>query len=184
MEHEKKEPICEVKMAYTMPVYRAVVRLQQRNDPKAGARKRMYIGVGAICLGIMAWLLVTQFTHFFAILPYVAAFGLVGAFSLNTGLNVEKVLAKRYAKNNRRRQNVTYAIYGDYLSQIKPAVGENKILFADFTKIYEMGEFWFFFSGLNGVTVVDKSYMDKETQNTVKDNVRRQSRLNFEKIKL
>ena len=184
MKDEKKEPICEVKMAYTMPVYRAVVRLQQREDPKAGARKRLYIVVGAVCLSIAAGLLVQNFTQFFAILPYVLAFGLVGAFSLNTGLNVEKVLAKRYAKNNRRRQNVTYAIYDEYLSQIEPAVGENKILFADFTKIYQMGEFWFFFSGLNGVTVVDKSYMDKETQNIVKDNVRHYSNLKFETIKL
>ena len=184
MKDEKKEPICEVKMAYTMPVYRAVVRLQQRNDPKAGALKRMYIVVGAVCLSIAAGLLVQNFTQFFAILPYLAAFGLVGAFSLTTGLNTDKVLAKRYAKNNRRRQNVTYAVYDEYLSQIEPAVGENKILFADFTKLYEVGEFWFFFSGQNGVTVVDTSYMDKETQNVVKDKVRQYSNLKFEKINL
>ena len=184
MENEKKEPICTAKMAYTMPVYRAVVRLQQRNDPKAGALKRLYIVVGAVCLSIAAGLLVQNFTQFFAILPYLAAFGLVGAFSLTTGLNTDKVLAKRYAKNNRRRQNVTYAFYDTYMSQIEPACGENKILFADFTKLYQVGGFWFFFSGQNGVTVVDTADLDKETQNVLKDNIRTACRLNFEKIAL
>ncbi len=184
MENEKKEPLCTAKMAYTMPVYRAVVRLQQRNDPKAGALKRMYIVVGAVCLSIAAGLLVQNFTQFFAILPYLAAFGLVGAFSLTTGLNTDKVLAKRYAKNNRRRQNVTYAFFDDYMSQIEPAVGENKILFSEFTKLYQVGGFWFLFSGQNGVTVVDTAYFEKETENILKDNIRKYSRLSFEKIEL
>ena len=184
MENEKKEPICTAKMTYTMPVYRAVVRLQQRDDPKAGALKRMYIVVGAVCLSIAAGLLVQNFTQFFAILPYLAAFGLVGAFSLTTGLNTDKVLAKRYAKNNRRRQNVTYAFFDEYMSQIEPAVGENKILFSEFTKLYQLGGFWFFFSGQNGVTVVDTADLDKETKNIVMDNIRTHSHLSFEKIDL
>lgn len=184
MKNEKTEPICTAKMAYTMPVYRAIVRLQQRLDPKAGALKRMYIVVGAVCLSIAAGLLVQNFAQFFGILPYVAAFGLVGAFSLTTGLNTDKVLAKRYAKNNRRRQNVTYAFFEDYMSQIEPDCGENKILFDEFTALYQMGEFWFLFSGHNGVTVVDISGFDKEMKNILKDNIRTKSRLNFEKIDL
>ena len=184
MENEKKEPLCTAKMAYTMPVYRAVVRLQQRSDPKAGALKRLYIGVGAVCLAIAAGLLVRNFMQFFAILPYLAAFGLVGAFSLTTGLNTDKVLAKRYAKNNRKRQNVTYAFFDSYMSQIEPACGENKILYADFTKLYQVGGFWFFFSGQNGVTVVDTADLDKETVNILKDKIRTACRLSFEKIEL
>ena len=182
MKDEQKEPLCTARMAYTMPVYRAVVRLQQRSDPKAGALKRMYIGIGAVCLAIAAGLLVTNITRFFAVLVYVLAFGLVGAFSLTTGLNTDKVLAKRYAKNNRRRQNVTYAFFDTYMSQIEPACGDNKILFADFTALYQMGCFWFLFSGQNGVTVVDTTDFDKETENIVKDNIRQKSRLNFEKV--
>ncbi len=184
MENEKKEPLCTAKMVYTMPVYRAIVRLQQRFDPKAGALRRMYIGIGAVCLAIAAGLLATNLGRFFATLPYLAAFGLVGAFSLTTGLNPDKVLAKRYAKNNRRRQNVTYAFFDTYMSQIEPACGENKILFADFTKLYQMGGFWFLFSGQNGVTVVDTTYFDKETENIIKDNIRQKSRLSFEKVEL
>ena len=184
MENETKEPLCTAKMVYTMPVYRAVVRLQQRLDPKAGALKRLYIGVGAVCLAIAAGLLVRNFTQFFAILPYLLAFGLVGAFSLTTGLNTDKVLAKRYAKNNRRRQQVTYAFFDRYMSQIEPECGENKILYADFTKLYQVGGFWFLFSGQNGVTVVDTADLDKEMKNTVKDHIRTHSHLPFEKIEL
>ncbi len=184
MENEKNVPIATATTVYTMPVYRAVVRLQQRLDPKAASLKRLYIGMGAVCLAIAAGLLATNFTQFFAVLPYVAAFGLVGAFSLTTGLNTDKVLAKRYAKNNRKRQNVTYAFYEEYMSQIDPACGENKILFVEFTAIYQMGGFWFLFSGQNGVTVVDTSYFDKETKNKIKDNIRTKSRLTFEKVEL